>query len=374
MRRLSTFICAAALSATAAHAAPSAEIGKTVSVVNLVTAELSTERRNLATGDGVRQDELIEAAPTGRSEFRLTDDTKLAVGPGARLKLDRFVYDPDKKSGNIAVDLAKGAFRFMTGVASKPSYVVRVPNASITVRGTIFDVFVQDSGAAWILLHEGGIQACNARGLCRVLDEPGKLLLVNGEGDIGRPFRWASLKGVQGFSFDEAFPFVTAAPTIDPSPIFTKAALVGDEPQKPAKRTPKRERKADSGGSHEPTSTTVTKPKKPVKVVVREPKPSKPVIDGKGPTRVVTKPPRVKKPKTETADADDKRTEGRKWRKIAEATASHWIDRVRSRQRPTDAVDDAPPVRSVPKMNFNRPPVKVPNMGSGGPKGPSSLR
>ena len=56
----------------------------------------------------------------GKGEFRLNDDTKLALGPGSRLVLDKFVYDSDKKAGSIVLDLTKGAFRFITGVASKP--------------------------------------------------------------------------------------------------------------------------------------------------------------------------------------------------------------------------------------------------------------
>lgn len=359
MRRLSTMLCVAALTATGAQAAAPNEIGTTLSVIDVVTAELSTERRNLATGDAVRQNEVIQAALQARSEFRLADDTKLALGPGARMVLDRFVYDPDKKAGNIALDLAKGAFRFMTGVASKPSYVVRVPNASITVRGTIFDVFVQDNGTAWLLLHEGGVKVCNDRGDCRILDEPGKLILVNDKGDVGKPFRWASMQGAQGFSFDEAFPFVGDAPSIDPKPVFTRQALIEDTPAPKKPKGPKRERKAEAseptspGGKLEPAVTTDPQPKKPVKIVVRKPKPKKPVAgtDGKGPTRIGTKPPHQKKPKTDKADVSDKKS---KWKRIAEEAASHWINRNRG----SKTVHDGPVLRGTGPVKFDRSTIK----------------
>lgn len=360
MRRLSTMFCVAALSATGANAATPNEIGTTLSVIDVVTAELSTERRNLSTGDAVRQNEIIEAAPKARSEFKLADDTKLALGPGARMVLDRFVYDPDKKAGNIALDLAKGAFRFMTGVASKPSYVVRVPNASITVRGTIFDVFVQDNGTAWLLLHEGGVRVCNDRGDCRNLDEPGKLILVNDKGDVGKPFRWASMDGAQGFGFDDAFPFVGDAPSIDPKPVFTRQALIEDAPP-PAPKPPKApkgkgDRKAEvseptsSGVKPAPAVVTVPKPKKPIKFVVRKPKPKKPgkVTDGKGPTQIGTKPPRSKGPKT---DVSDKK---RKWKKIAEDAASRWINRNQG----SKPVNDGPVLRGSAPVKFDRSSIK----------------
>lgn len=72
-------------------AAPGDEIGSAVRIVNVVTAEYETDARNLATGDNVRQDELIEVSSEGTRELRLRDDTKVALGPGSRLLLDEFV-------------------------------------------------------------------------------------------------------------------------------------------------------------------------------------------------------------------------------------------------------------------------------------------
>ena len=127
------------LGSAPALAAPGDAIGSAVTVVNLVTAKLDEDQRELAKGDNVRQQELIEVASDGRSELILRDKTKLALGPGSRLLLDQFVYNPDISGGAIVLDLMRGAFRFITGIAAKPAYVIRTPTASITVRGTIFD-------------------------------------------------------------------------------------------------------------------------------------------------------------------------------------------------------------------------------------------
>lgn len=200
-------------------------IGNTVAVVNLVTAEFNRDTRTLAVGDVVNQSERIDVGLDASSEIKFEDDTKLALGPGSKLTLDKFVYDPDKKDGSIIMNLAKGTFRFMTGVAAKPTYVIRTPAASITVRGTIFDLFVQDDGLVWLLLHEGAVQVCNDRGKCRALDEPGKLIRILGNGDVGSPVRWASLPGNDSVPFNRAFPFVVKAPSIDPTPIFTEDVI-----------------------------------------------------------------------------------------------------------------------------------------------------
>jgi len=229
-----------ALMAGSAVAATSEPIGSTVVVVNLVTAEIARDIRTLRTGDDVRQNEVIEVSTDGLSELKLKDDTKLALGPGARLLLDKFVYDGERTNGSIAINLIKGAFRFATGLAAKPSYVIRVPNASITVRGTIFDVYIQQNhvipqnNGVWLLLHEGSVRVCSNRGMCRFLHEPGKLIRITDGGDVGSPSQWTALPGRQNIVFDNAFPFVVTPPRFHPAPIFTREAiLLGRFPRSP---------------------------------------------------------------------------------------------------------------------------------------------
>ena len=229
-----------ALMAGSAVAATSEPIGSTVVVVNRVTAEIARDIRTLQLGDDVRQNEVIEVSTDGLSELKLRDDTKLALGPGSRLLLDKFVYDGERTSGSIAINLIKGAFRFATGLAAKPSYVIRVPNASITVRGTIFDVYIQQNhvipqnNGVWLLLHEGSVRVCSNRGMCRFLHEPGKLIRITDGGDVGSPSQWTALPGRQNIVFDNAFPFVVRPPRFHPAPIFTREAiLLGRFPRSP---------------------------------------------------------------------------------------------------------------------------------------------
>ena len=235
MRFSASILCISlvVVGAPPARSATTDPIGSAVAVVDLVTAQIARETRTLTAGDDVRQNEIIEVGLNASSELRLNDNTKLALGPGSRLVLDKFVYDPGQSGGSIFVNLAKGTFRFMTGLAEKPAYVIRVPTASITVRGTIFDVFVEESGRSWLLLHEGGVRICNDRGSCRDHSEVGKIIPVSEQGDLGRPSRWASLSGLQKVAFDDAFPFVASAPSIDPNPVLTRDEIVGDEASKP---------------------------------------------------------------------------------------------------------------------------------------------
>ncbi|WP_171946398.1 FecR domain-containing protein [Hyphomicrobium sp. CS1GBMeth3] len=253
------------------QAASQQPIGSALVVVNLVTAAFNRDTRTLQNGDRVHQDEEIEVGLDASSELKLDDDTKLALGPGARLMLDKFVYDPAKTKGSIVLDLVKGSFRFITGVAEKPTYVIKTPSAAITVRGTIFDVYVEDNGESWLLLLEGAIQVCNARGQCRDLTEPGKLIRISEDGDVGPPSRWASLSDKDGVPFDNAFPFVTQPPSIDPTPTLTRdviilGALPKTDPPKadpPTKRRTETTKPTKKRAERTPTKTQEkTKPKK----------------------------------------------------------------------------------------------------------------
>ena len=288
-----------------AAAGPGDPIGAAVTVVRRVTAEIERNTRTLAKGDDVHQAETIEVSNDGQGEIELADETKLALGPGAKLVLDKFVYDPDKTSGAIVLNMARGAFRFVTGLAKKPTYVIRTPAASITVRGTIFDAYVEESGAIWLMVHEGSVQACNARGECRVLDNPCRAVRFGGGGEIGEPGKWKSLRSDSDVAFETAFPFVVNPPGIDPEQRFPRDVVEAgtcDEPEdrqrKPRRAEPKYEPK-------DPPKHRAAAPRE-------EPAPKKKYVKEKEPepkkVRVVKEKEKPKKKYTESKSKDDTKT------------------------------------------------------------------
>jgi opacity protein-like surface antigen len=208
------------VAASAADAAD--QIGSATRIVNKVTAEAAQAARNLSQGDGVAQNEVIAVDAESLGELRLNDDTKLALGPGSKMKLDKFVYDADKGTGAITVDLAKGAFRFITGIAKKNSYSIRSPNATITVRGTVFDVYVDANGDMWVLLHEGSIEICNNANQCKVIKDPCGMVRAGGTGTLTDAATWNRQSALREVDFATAFPFVITPPLMDPAPRFTR--------------------------------------------------------------------------------------------------------------------------------------------------------
>ncbi|MBV9331603.1 MAG: FecR domain-containing protein [Alphaproteobacteria bacterium] len=74
-------------------------------------------------------------------QMLLLDQSVFTVGANARVTIDRFVYDPDRHSSDIAASVAKGAFRFMSGhtLAGFGKNAITTPVATIGVRGTMLE-------------------------------------------------------------------------------------------------------------------------------------------------------------------------------------------------------------------------------------------
>src|SRR5262249_13537728 len=66
---------------------------------------------------------------------QVSDKTNLHVGPSSTVRLDKFVYDPNKGTGSVVIDATRGAFRFSTGAQNKGDYKVKTPYGVLGVRG-----------------------------------------------------------------------------------------------------------------------------------------------------------------------------------------------------------------------------------------------
>jgi hypothetical protein len=89
----------------------------------------------LSAGSDVHASETVRTGSSGQADLRFIDHTKLSVGPSSTVRLDKFVYDPKKGSGRVAIDTTKGAFRFVTGAQNKGDYKVKTPSGAIGIRG-----------------------------------------------------------------------------------------------------------------------------------------------------------------------------------------------------------------------------------------------
>ena len=90
----------------------------------------------LASGAGVHADETIGADNAGKAGLRFHDQSNLDVGPNASVRLNKFIYDPNRSGGKAVLDAAKGSFRFSTGAqGGNRNYQVKTPYGTRGIRG-----------------------------------------------------------------------------------------------------------------------------------------------------------------------------------------------------------------------------------------------
>ena len=89
----------------------------------------------LTVGDSVYRNEVVRTGADSTAKLIFLDSTNLGVGPVSRVTLDQFVYVGESNGQKMAVNLAKGVFRFTTGKLDKSAYIISTPSAAIGVRG-----------------------------------------------------------------------------------------------------------------------------------------------------------------------------------------------------------------------------------------------
>lgn len=105
----------------------------------------------------VVQDERIETTADGAVGMRFADDTLFRVGPDSSVLLDAYTYDPRSGAGTVALALARGGFRYVSGKMAKTGVQVVTPSVTIGVRGTDFAVIVYPGGVTDVFVFEGSV-------------------------------------------------------------------------------------------------------------------------------------------------------------------------------------------------------------------------
>ncbi len=137
-----------ALALTAAAAAPALaqKAGVTTAVnVDALRTPPGLDTRRVVIGDEIVYNELIETDNVGQAQVLMLDRTALTIGPNSSLLIDKFIYDPEKQSGDMNLTLKRGLLRFVGGRISKKNQVkVNTPVGVLGIRGGIALINVVD--------------------------------------------------------------------------------------------------------------------------------------------------------------------------------------------------------------------------------------
>ena len=114
------------------------------------------EKRELGRADDVFADEVVETVRDGSLHLKFLDNTDFRLGSSAKVELDKFVYDPDAKAGELGINLGQGIFRMVTGDMPSEAITINTPIATMGVRGTDW-VALLTANALVIFVVKGSI-------------------------------------------------------------------------------------------------------------------------------------------------------------------------------------------------------------------------
>ena len=139
--RLTRQTLAAALlcaTASAAMAAPT-NVGVVDKAQGATEAVQDGAARPLAVDGPVLYGDRLRTGSGARLEAKLGDGTVLTLGEKGKLTVDKFVYDPGRDGGKLAVTVKSGAFLFVGGKIEGPTgghVDINTPVGTLGVRGT----------------------------------------------------------------------------------------------------------------------------------------------------------------------------------------------------------------------------------------------
>jgi len=154
--------------------AAAAKIGVTSATDGEPLGKPPTEaERVLRVGVDVQANEVITTKAGDRAHLMFLDGTSLTVGPDASLVIDKFVYDPNSKTGDLAITASKGVFRLVGGKISKTNaIVVNTPSNTIGIRGGIAMLDVNQTKTRSIFIF-GFSMTIGANGRIETITRPG---------------------------------------------------------------------------------------------------------------------------------------------------------------------------------------------------------
>ncbi|MEG6509728.1 FecR domain-containing protein [Methyloligella sp. 2.7D] len=180
------YLTAGLLAAAIGFSAGAADAGK-VGVAAAVRPDAFSEPENgkktqIKLGKSIFYNERINTNGEGLVQVLLVDGSTFTVGPGSDLVIDKFVYDPNKKEGEIAASFSKGVLRFVGGKISKnaDSVSVKTPTGALAIRGGIFQGMIGGNKTLFSFLFGNQMVLTTSSGRTYRVYQPGYTLDLTG--------------------------------------------------------------------------------------------------------------------------------------------------------------------------------------------------
>jgi hypothetical protein len=91
----------------------------------------------------------------GRIAIEFVDASIIKLTEHSKIVIDEYIYDPDPTKSKLALNMASGTARFITGALGKidkRNISIKTPSANIAIRGTDFTTTVDELGRSLVIL------------------------------------------------------------------------------------------------------------------------------------------------------------------------------------------------------------------------------
>ena len=183
-------LCAFSVIATASSAS-SQEVATAVRVTGHAELSLDGRRFLIRSGARISNGAEIKTAADGTVQLTFDDGTNIVVGKNSTLEVSEVLMTSRSAASRFAVNAVTGGFRFITGNSPKEIYEIATPKATMSVRGTEFDLAVS-RGQTTLALFGGALRMCRGNKLCA--DVSGSCAIAQTGG----------LKGIRGVKGSDA--------------------------------------------------------------------------------------------------------------------------------------------------------------------------
>lgn len=131
----------------ASPAAAEPIIGYVKTIEGDAFVERAAGREALKAGAPLYQSDVCETAEGATLGMTFRDNMVLSIGPGTRITLASYQFEPVEQKLAVLVRIARGTLQYISGLVAKlkPDAVsIETPVANIAVRGTRFAVRVEE--------------------------------------------------------------------------------------------------------------------------------------------------------------------------------------------------------------------------------------
>ncbi|MBF0185858.1 MAG: putative Ig domain-containing protein, partial [Magnetococcales bacterium] len=165
-----------------------AGIGKVRGISGTATARgQGGASRTLKSGDELFEGEELKTEDGGQLQLLFLDGTQFQLGAGARVVLNKYLYNASAGQGEFAATVMKGAFAYTSGHMAQlhagRHTMIKTPTAQIGVRGSALQGEVSEDGRTVVVHTSGILDISDAYGQGTVtLLQPGMATVVTLDG------------------------------------------------------------------------------------------------------------------------------------------------------------------------------------------------